>query len=147
MANEVSLQRVEARTLAAVHASATPETLPDAIYRGLDQVWPLLRDQGVKTDHNIVVYRDGLASIDVGVEVLGPFEPSGEVVAATTPAGEAATTTHWGEYGEMKPAYRALETWCASHHRTMNAAWEVYGDWDDDPAKRRTDIFFGLEPA
>ena len=23
--------------------------------------------------------------------------------------------------------------------------WEVYGDWDDDPAKRRTDVYFLLQ--
>jgi hypothetical protein len=23
--------------------------------------------------------------------------------------------------------------------------WEVYGDWDDDPPKRRTDVYFLLE--
>jgi hypothetical protein len=22
--------------------------------------------------------------------------------------------------------------------------WEVYGDWDDDPARRRTDVYFLL---
>jgi hypothetical protein len=25
--------------------------------------------------------------------------------------------------------------------------WEVYGDWDDDPAKRRTDVHALLAPA
>jgi hypothetical protein len=24
--------------------------------------------------------------------------------------------------------------------------WEVYGDWEDDPARRRTDVYFLLEP-
>jgi len=23
--------------------------------------------------------------------------------------------------------------------------WEIYGHWDDDPAKRRTDVFYVLE--
>jgi hypothetical protein len=25
--------------------------------------------------------------------------------------------------------------------------WEVYGDWDDDPARRRTDVYFLLEAS
>ena len=25
--------------------------------------------------------------------------------------------------------------------RLAGVSWEVYGDWDDDPAKRRTDIY------
>jgi hypothetical protein len=26
-------------------------------------------------------------------------------------------------------------------------SWEVYGDWDDDPARRRTDLYKLLSPA
>ena len=34
-----------------------------------------------------------------------------------------------------------------AHGRLARVNWEVYGDWDDDPAKRRTDIYFLLEPV
>jgi len=148
MGYDVTVQQVDARSLAAVKTSATPETLADTIYRGLDQVWTALVEQDAKTGHNVVIYRDMLDAIEVGVEVLGPFSSAGDVVAVRTPAGEVVTTTHWGEYNEMPQAYKALEAWCADNERAMtDAAWEVYGDWDDDPAKRRTDVFFRLVPA
>ena len=42
----------------------------------------------------------------------------------------------------------ATEQWCSENgRRPAGVNWEVYGDWDDDPAKRRTDIYFLLEPA
>jgi hypothetical protein len=44
----------------------------------------------------------------------------------------------------MAPAYAAVEAWCATNGRKSGATWEVYGDWDDDPTKRRTDIYFLL---
>ncbi|HVE94494.1 MAG TPA: GyrI-like domain-containing protein [Acidimicrobiales bacterium] len=147
MGYEVAVAHVAARNVAAVTTSATPETLADTIYRSLDQVWPVLRAQEVEAGQNVVIYRDMLNAIDIGVEFLGPFEPSGDVVAVTTPAGEVVTTVHWGDYSAMPDAYRALEAWCAQNDRSHAEGWEVYGDWDDDPAKRRTDIFFRLAPA
>jgi hypothetical protein len=46
----------------------------------------------------------------------------------------------------MAGAYAALEQWCRDNgRRSAVVNWEVYGDWDDDPAKRRTDVYFLLE--
>jgi hypothetical protein len=45
----------------------------------------------------------------------------------------------------MQPAYAALDVWCEIHgHRQPRVQWEVYGDWSDDPAELRTDIYYGL---
>jgi effector-binding domain-containing protein len=116
----------------------------------LDQVWPLLRDQGVRTGHNVVIYRPaegGDLFIDAGVEVPDGFTARGGVRPVATPAGEAAATTHYGDYSGLSAAYAALEQWCAaSSRRPAGTNWEVYGDWDDDPARRRTDVYFLLQP-
>jgi effector-binding domain-containing protein len=57
-----------------------------------------------------------------------------------------ATVAHFGDYEEMHDAYQALEQWCARNQRARRGvSWEVYGDWEDDPAKRRTDIYFLLQ--
>lgn len=48
----------------------------------------------------------------------------------------------------MAPAYAALEQWCKDNgRRPAGVSWEVYGDWDDDPVRRRTDVYFLLESA
>ena len=149
MSYEVLVGWAQPRELAAISSTTTPSTLGADIVRFLNEVWPVLRQQGVRTDHNVVVYRaagGGTITVDVGVEVLSAFEDRGEVRHVLTPSGEVATTAHFGEYSDMGRAYSALERWCADHGRApAGVNWEVYGDWEEDPAKRRTDVFFLLE--
>jgi len=147
---EVRAGQADPRALAAVRARTTRQRLGADIVRLLDMVWPVLREQGARTGHNVVVYYGGAGAItiDAGVEVPTGFTPRGEVRAVATPPGEVAATAHYGEYSDMAGAYAALEQWCADHRRRpTGVSWEVYGDWDDDPAKRRTDIYFLLQPA
>jgi effector-binding domain-containing protein len=145
---EVHAGPVAPRTLAAVRAVTTQQQLGSEIVRLLDLVWPLLREQGVRTGHNVVVYHessDGTLTVDAGVETFTGFAGGGEVRLTSTPEGEAATTAHYGDYSAMAPAYAALARWCAENGRQRAGVnWEVYGDWDDDPAKRRTDVYFLL---
>jgi effector-binding domain-containing protein len=139
------------RVLAAVRATATRQHLGTDIVRLLDMIWPVLRAEGAATGHNVVVYYGGegdALDIAAGVEVFTDFAGHGEIQRMSTPSGEAAATTHFGEYSDMRAAYAALEQWCASNgRRPAGVSWEVYGDWDDDPARRRTDVYFLLEPA
>lgn len=138
------------RRLAAIRAQTTRQQLGSDIVRLLDLVWPVLREQGVSTDHNVVVYYPGEAgrfTIEAGVEALTDFTDRGQVRHASTPAGEVAVATHYGEYSDLASAYAALESWCKdTGRRPAGVNWEVYGDWAEDPAKRRTDVFFLLEP-
>jgi len=139
------------RALAAVRATTTGQQLGAEIVRLLDIVWPTLREQGVRTGHNVVVYygsEGGALTIDAGVEAFTDFTERGEVKRISTPSGDVATTAHYGEYSDMAPAYAALERWCGDNgRRPAGVNWEVYGDWEDDPLKRRTDVYFLLEPA
>jgi effector-binding domain-containing protein len=121
------------------------------IVRLLDMVWPVLREQGVRTGHNVVVYYGGdcgTMTIDAGVEVFTDFADRGEVRLISTPSGDMATTAHYGEYSDMAAAYETLEQWCHDNGcRPSGVNWEIYGDWDDDPENRRTDVYFLLKPA
>jgi effector-binding domain-containing protein len=148
---QVRTEQAAPRPLAAVRAVTTPQRLSTDIIRLLDQVWPVLREQGTRTGHNVVIYHaaeSGQLTIDAGVEVLTGFTERGAVRRVTTPAGEAAVTAHYGEYSMMGGAYAALDQWCAANGRHQAGVnWEVYGDWEDDPAKRRTDVYILLTPA
>ena len=76
MSYEVRTELAVPRKLAAVRAVTTPQRLSTDIIRLLDQVWPLLREQGVRTGHNVVIYRPGAGGeliIDAGVEVPEGF--------------------------------------------------------------------------
>jgi hypothetical protein len=57
-------------------------------------------------------------------------------------------TAHFGEYSALGGAYAALEGWCAASGRhSAGVNWEVYGDWDENPARLRTDVYALLVPA
>ena len=145
MTYEIRTERVEAQSFAGIRTATTRAQVSRDIIRTLDRIWPVLREQHVRTRHNIVVYHGGLDDIEVGVEIFSELTETGDIRRLATPAGEVATTAYYGEYSAMLPAYAAIETWCRDHgRRPTGVSWEPYGDWDDDPAKRRTDIFFVL---
>ena len=150
MAYDVAVERVAARQLAAARGTAASHAeLGPLILRLLDDVWATLRQQGVRTGHNVVVYFGGPPlAIAAGVEVFEAFEATETVQPLSTPAGEVATTPHWGDYSQMRGAYAALEAWCAANGRgRTRISWEVYGDWDEDPTRVRTDVYFLLNHA
>jgi len=144
----VRTESASPRALAAVRAQTTRQQLGTDIVLLLDLVWPVLREQGVSTGHNVVVYYGGEAgrlTIEAGVEALTDFTDRGQVRHAATPPGEVAVATHYGEYSDLASAYAALDLWCRdTGRRPAGVSWEVYGDWEEDPAKRRTDVFFLL---
>jgi effector-binding domain-containing protein len=148
---DVRISHAGPRALAAVRATTTRQRLGADIIGLLDVIWPVLRAQGVRTGHNVVVYyggHGGTLAVGVGVEVFSDFAAHGEIQRMSTPSGEVAATAHYGEYSDLGAAYAALEQWCTGNQRRPTGVnWEVYGDWEDDPALRRTEVYFLLEPA
>ncbi len=144
---EIRLEEVVPRPLAVARGAAVRANLGPTIIRLLDQVWPVLREQGVRTGHNVVMYLDDLAHLEAGVEISGDFSPTAEVHTSATPHGLAATAVHWGDYAAMAPIYTALRKWCADNgYHLAGPSWEVYGDWHADPQQVRTDIFLLVQP-
>src|SRR5438132_9588318 len=94
---ELRLEEVGPRPLAVARGAALRANLGPTIIRLLDQVWPVLREQGVRTGHNVVMYLDDLSHLEAGVEIFGEFNPTAEVSSSATPAGLAATAVHWGD--------------------------------------------------
>ena len=82
------------------------------------------------------------------MQVATKFESIGEVVYSEIPGGTAATLVHIGPYGQLKASHLAVIEWSRKNgHRLAGVSWEIYGDWDDDSTKLRTDIFHLLEPS
>ena len=92
---------------------------------------PELRAGGAeKAGHNVMLYKDDVPNVEVGVQVAGPFPPVGQVVPSVLPAGRVVATVH---------------RWAAAHgHRLTRVRWEIYGDWSDDPAAVETEIRWQL---
>jgi len=103
----------------------------------------------VQTGHNVFLYTDATkdsVTAEIGVEVSVPFETVDDVVYSSTPSGEVVSTLHVGPYSALSGAYDALAQWCKEHNRLRaKTFWEVYGDWNEDPAKLETEVFYLLE--
>jgi effector-binding domain-containing protein len=112
----------------------------------LDKVYASVKVGHVRQNgQNVMVYRprqDGQVDIECGVEAAAKFEPFGEVVYSETPLGRAVTMAHIGPYRRLGVSHAAIVSWSRQNgHSLAGVSWEIYGDWDEDPAKLRTDIF------
>jgi effector-binding domain-containing protein len=152
MRPHVQIEVVSPRLLAAVSREVDAGKVGDVWRPALDQVWAFLRTQpGLRTDgHNIFVYHHPAKggdpmNADFGVEVTREFVGSGEVRPVRTPDGEAAVVRHVGPYGGLAQAHSAIHAWVRESGRSLaGTSWEIYGDWNDDPAKPETLVMYLL---
>ena len=140
------MRTVAASPTAVVAVASTWEEFPRVWGTLLDEVYAFLRNGGPEqTGHNVMLYRDDVPNVEVGVQVAGPFRPSGRVVPSELPAGRVATTVHQGSYDGLGAAHEAIHAWCSSHDCALSRTrWEVYGDWHEDPALMQTEISYLL---
>jgi effector-binding domain-containing protein len=155
MSYEVIVSTALPRPLAAVRRTVPRSEISAVIRDLLGVVWQFLGANTVRsTGHNVGIYTvDGERNGDVlmdatfGVEVHEEIPASETVVATSTPAGQVASAVHWGDYARLGEAHDAVQAWCRANGYGIPATcWEVYGDWFDDWAKVRTDVFYLLEP-
>jgi effector-binding domain-containing protein len=147
---EITVVEVDAGHAAVVRARVAMRDIPRGIMPLVDQVWQFVRAGGVPGHgHNIWIYRhreDGDVDVEVGVQVPAPFAERDGVVATRTPAGRAAHAVHFGDYGRLPAVHAAIHKWCGDNDRARAGVnWEVYGDMDEDPAKRRCDVYHLLK--
>ena len=147
---EIKIHSVPTRHLAVVRQRLKRSDLGANLISFLDRVYAKVHaGKVVQTGQNVFVYKDGTKdhiTVEVGVEVAGPFEDTEDVIYSNTPSGEVASTLHIGPYSDLGEAYDALSQWCREHHRAQaNICWEVYGDWEEDPAKLQTEVFCLLQ--
>jgi effector-binding domain-containing protein len=153
MQYEVQLTRAVAQTTAVVRFRAGLAELPKVIPAACGEVWSFIRASGsLHGGRLLAVYGDGDRDagwdIECGAEVDRPFTGTQRVVCSATPAGPAAVAVHWGPYHRLGEAHEAVRKWCADNgHIRAGLAWEVYGHWNDDPSKLRTDVYYLLRSA
>jgi effector-binding domain-containing protein len=151
MKYEIAVETAQPGLIAAVRARVTIGEIGRAWKPALDHVWAFLKTNGeLRPGHNLFLYhhpahRNDLMDVDFGVQVARRFEGQGDVRCVKTPAGEVARTVHIGPYDRLGEAHDAVHAWCAAHNRKIaRASWEVYGDWNDDPALLETTIKYLL---
>jgi effector-binding domain-containing protein len=149
----VQLQQLNSVPIAVIRRQASASELARVVPECCGLVWKAVRAQQARAGRHIAIYWDGTIRLEVGVELDGPFAEQGEVVRSATPAGAAASTTHFGPYGGLGAAHDAVRRWCrANNHRPAGPNWEIYGhwqrEWDADPSQIRTDVYYLLsDPA
>jgi effector-binding domain-containing protein len=146
----VQFQRLDSIPLAVVKRQAQAADLPRLVPQCCGLVWNVVRAQRVPAGRHVAIYWDDTIRVEVGVELQGPFADDGEVVRSATPAGLVAFATHLGPYQGLRAAHDAVKTWCrANGHKLKGPSWEIYGhwlsEWDSDPSKIRTDVFWLVE--
>jgi effector-binding domain-containing protein len=138
MAYTISVSTVEPQWLASVRGPMQ-KNVSSAMLALLTTAWDLVKKNGIRTDGiNVAIYT--ASTIEAGPRVMQPSDGTG-----STPSGLAASTTHMGSYELLGQAHRAVREWCASNgHQTEGTNWEVYGHHEEDPSRRRTDVFYLL---
>jgi effector-binding domain-containing protein len=146
MSYEVTLADAVARPTAVVAATTTWREFPKLWKELLDEVWACLRACGIRGGcPNVMLYRDDVPHVEVGVELSQPCLLTGRVVASSLPAGQVARTVHRGPYAGLGAAHKAVLEWCAAQaRRPAGPRWEVYGPHRDDPAELRTEVYYLL---
>ena len=146
MAYDVTIIEVPAQALAVVRRRATLNELGAVLTEAFDQVSDFIGEHKVVTGHNVVLYLDQVFNLEVGVQVMSPLPAHESIIASETPAGRVATTTHFGPYEDLTLAHTAIaRSVIGGGLQVAGPNWEVYGDWDEDPEKLRTDVYYLLK--
>ena len=117
---------------------AFPETWPGL----LDEVWSAIRPERAQIlpGRNVMLYKDDVPNIEVGVEVAGSFAPRGRIIASTLPVGRVATATHRGSW-DVGPAHRAVIDECERLGlERLGPRWEIYGHFNA-PGDEEVEIY------
>jgi hypothetical protein len=137
---------------AVVAEATTWEEFPHVWKALLADVWAFVRDSDLTPGRNVMLYKDHVPNVEVGVEVNTSFTGRGRVVPSSLPAGPAAMVVQRGAPtpASLARAHVAVRDWCAANDLALNGTrWEIYGHWleNQDPALFETEVYWLLEPA
>jgi effector-binding domain-containing protein len=148
----VEIETVTERPIAAVRQWMRQPEIAARFREPLDKVWAFVRQRpDLRPGLNVFLFHPvpdtpGIMDIDFGVEVARAFDAEGEVRCVTMPSGRAASMLHVGPYEGLVETHAALQGWCAANgHALAGVSWEIYGHWNDDPAKRETRVGYLLK--
>ncbi|MGO8958036.1 MAG: GyrI-like domain-containing protein [Streptosporangiaceae bacterium] len=143
---DVTVTHVAERPTAVIAATTTWRDFPMQWKPMLDQVYACLRRHGSAGQGcNVMLYKDDIPQVEVGVELITPCVLDSPVIRSRLPAGEVAMTVHRGPYQDLRAAHDIVTHWCAANGRALaGPRWEVYGDWSDDPAELETEVYYLL---
>lgn len=128
----VSQVTVHAQLTAIIAETTSWEAYPEIWPRLLDEVWSAIRSRRgeIAPGRNVMLYKDDVPNVEVGVEVAGSFAPLGRVIASALPAGRVAMATHRGSW-DVGPTHRAIIDECDRLGlERVGPRWEIYGHFN-----------------
>jgi effector-binding domain-containing protein len=149
--SEVQVAHAVSIPLAVVRRQVRASELAKVVPEGCGVVWSFVRARQLKAGRHVAVYWDCTIRLEVGVEMIESIPEEEDVVRSATPAGRVASVVHFGPYQQLGVAHQAIRDWCSAHNvQLAGPNWEIYGhwqnDWDADPSRIRTDVFYQLAP-
>jgi effector-binding domain-containing protein len=123
---------VEARPTAVIAETTSWAAFPQLWPRLLHEVWSAVRPvrDEIQPGRNVMLYKDDVPNVEVGVEVAGTFAGVGRIVRSALPAGRVVTTTHRGSW-EIGPAHQAVIAECDRLGlERLGPRWEIYGHFN-----------------
>jgi effector-binding domain-containing protein len=139
MGYTVTVQQVQAQWIAAARGPLPDRNVGPAMLGLLGQAWDQVKRNSIKTDgQNVAIYRGRM--IEAGPRVIESGDGS-----VATPSGLAAMVVYLGPYEGLGSVHKAIVDWCAANGRQLEGTnWEIYGHHEEDPSRRRTDVFYLL---
>ncbi len=129
---------------AVVAETTTWAAFPTLWPRLLETVRAAVRSSAeITPNRNVMLYKDDVPNVAIGVEVSEPIPDLGQVVASSLPAGRVAATTHHGTYADLGSAHQAIIEWCKRQGlQRVGPRWEVYGHWREGSAEQEVDVYY-----
>jgi effector-binding domain-containing protein len=140
--HDVEVAVVEPRLTVVVAETTTWDAFPALWPRLLDEVYAFVRPRpelGPRW-HNVMLYRDDVVHVEVGVLAAAEFAGEGRVVCSSLPGGRVASTVHRGDW-QLGPAHDAIHR--AHGDELAGPRWEIYGHGDEEP---QTEVSYLLTP-
>jgi len=144
---DVTVKTVDPAPTAVVMATTTWAEFPDVWGPMLNEVWGFLRGRapaGLWTDgHNVMLYKDDVPNVEIGVQVTRSFDRHGSVVPSTLPGGLAAAAAHSGPVTRIGETHSAVRDWAtANGYRLAGPRWEIYGDPDPSTGEFAVEVLW-----
>jgi effector-binding domain-containing protein len=147
MSFQVDTVTTTATPTAVIRESTTWERFPALWGQLLGEVWQFVRAHGLPAERNVMLYRDEVRDVEVGVELEGPLPAHDRVVASALPSGQAAMTILRGQptVDGIAGAHEAVGKWCAAQGLAITGVrWEIYGHQRGDPDEIENEIYWEL---
>ncbi len=145
MSDTILCQHVAPGWIAVIRETIPWNELSRRLRPMFDAVYAAVRaGRLVSHGHNVVVYRQirsDQAEVEAGIQVAEHFADFDGLRCSQTPGGLVATTEHIGPYHLLSATHQAVIRWCAEQGaKPAGTQWEIYGDWEEDPARLRTQV-------